>query len=206
MIMAFWGAPISYGAHAQPAVLAALDMINAVEALKPQFAEQGLPEINIGIGLNTGIMSVGDMGSEYRRAYTVIGDSVNLASRLEGLTKYYGVEIVISEFTYQQLEGIVCRKLDRVQVKGKTASVEVYEPLCTIDRLTDALQAELDRHHEALEHYWARRWDEAQRMFEELCEGRSGSTLYQLYLSRIDEMRQRDPGPDWNGVYERRSK
>jgi adenylate cyclase len=206
MIMAFWGAPISYGAHAQPAVLAALDMIETVETLKPQFAAQGLPEINIGIGLNTGVMSVGDMGSEYRRAYTVIGDSVNLASRLEGLTKYYGVGIVISEFTYQQLEGIVCRKLDRVQVKGKTASVEVYEPICPEPALTETLQDELERHHRALEHYWSQQWNEAQSLFETLCEDCCETTLYRLYLSRIDEMRQRDPGPDWNGVYERRSK
>jgi adenylate cyclase len=206
MIMAFWGAPVNYGEHAQPAVLAALDMLQLVEKLKPEFTAQGLPEISIGIGLNSGMMSVGDMGSEYRRAYTVIGDSVNLASRLEELTKYYGVGIVTSEYTVAQLEGIVCRKLDRVMVKGKTSAVEVYEPLCLENELTEGLGFELQQHHTALEHYWAQDWDEAQAIFKRLEAEHSDTYLYSLYLSRIKEIRHRNLDEDWDGVYERRTK
>ncbi len=206
MIMAFWGAPVHYGEHAQPAVLAAMDMLAKVEELKPEFKAKGLPEINIGIGLNTGMMSVGDMGCEYRRAYTVIGDAVNLASRLEGLTKYYGVGIVISENTVEQLHGIVCRKLDRVKVKGKTSGVEVYEPVCREEVMTEALRDELERHHFALSYYWAQRWDDAQTIFQKLHEEHPETEIYSLYLGRIKEIRHRNLGEDWDGVYERRMK
>ncbi|MFC1749997.1 CHASE2 domain-containing protein [Pseudomonadota bacterium] len=206
MVMAFWGAPVNHGPHAQPAVLAAIDMLARVEKLKPELNAQGLPEISIGIGLNTGVMSVGDMGCEYRRAYTVIGDSVNLASRLENLTKYYGVGIVISEFTLAKLDGIICRKLDRVQVKGKTSGVEVYEPICRERELSTSLKLELQQHNMALEHYWNQCWDEAQDIFEVLNDEHPNTEIYSLYLSRIKEIRHRDLGEDWDGVYERRGK
>jgi adenylate cyclase len=99
MIMAFWGAPVQDPGHRQHAVEAALEMLDQVVAMRPELSERNWPEINIGIGINTGMMNVGDMGSEYRRAYTVIGDAVNLGSRLEGLTKYYGVRLIVSETT-----------------------------------------------------------------------------------------------------------
>lgn len=206
MIMAFWGAPVNDDGHAQSAVMAALDMLDLVEKLKPEFAGQGLPEISIGIGLNTGMMSVGDMGSEYRRAYTVVGDAVNLASRLEELTKYYGVGIVISEYTLAQIDGIICRKLDRVRVKGKTSSVEVYQPICSEAVLDEELELELQRHHTALEHYWGQRWDEAQVMFRELEARHPDTPIYSIYLGRIQEIRHRELPADWDGVYERRAK
>lgn len=206
MIMAFWGAPVNDDGHAQSAVMAGLDMLDLVEKLKPEFAAQGLPEINIGIGLNTGMMSVGDMGSEYRRAYTVVGDAVNLASRLEELTKYYGVGMVISEYTLAQIDGIACRKLDRVRVKGKTSSVEVYQPICPETGLSNDLKLELQQHHTALEHYWGQQWEEAQEIFRKLEALHPDTSIYSIYLARIQEIRHRDLPADWDGVYERRAK
>ena len=94
MAMAFWGAPIDDDEHSSHAILAAREMLDQVEALKPEFREQGFPEVNVGIGINTGVMNVGDMGSTYRRSYTVLGDAVNLGSRLESLTKFYGIKLL----------------------------------------------------------------------------------------------------------------
>ena len=118
MIMAFWGAPVHDNNHQQHAVEAAMAMLNQLAKMQPEFSERNWPEVNIGIGINTGMMNVGDMGSEYRRAYTVIGDAVNLGSRLEGLTKYYGVQLIVSETTAAGLDGILLRRLDRAKVKG----------------------------------------------------------------------------------------
>ena len=137
MIMAFWGAPLRDAEHAEHAVAAALDMLRALTELRAEFAREGLPEIAIGIGINSGLMNVGDMGSHYRRAYTVIGDAVNLASRLEGLTKYYGVDLVVGPRTRELAPGFVYRRLDRVRVKGKREAVEVFAPLCRAQELGD---------------------------------------------------------------------
>jgi len=100
------------------------------EELKVGFAEQGLPEANIGVGINSGFMNVGDMGSTYRRSYTVLGDAVNLGSRMESITKFYGVKSLIGEETYDHIQGFLCRLIDKVQVKGKEQPVRIYELLC----------------------------------------------------------------------------
>lgn len=206
MIMAFWGAPLPDPDHALHATEAALEMLGAVESLRPELAAQGLPEISIGIGINTGVMNVGDMGSEFRRAYTVIGDAVNLGSRIEGLTKFYGAGLVIGEATRAQLGSFVCRRLDRVRVKGKTQGVEVYEPLCREDKAEPALRLEIERHHRALELYWAQQWDESCAEFEALHARAPQTRIYALYLERIDELRRRPLPADWDGVYDRRTK
>jgi adenylate cyclase len=127
MIMAFWGAPLSDPDHAKHALAAALDMQAMAAKLKEEFVAQGLPAIEIGIGINTGQMSVGDMGSKFRRAYTVISDAVNLASRLENLTKEYHVGIIAGESTCSGQDSFTFKKLDEVHVKGKTMPVTVYE-------------------------------------------------------------------------------
>jgi adenylate cyclase len=127
MIMAFWGAPLSDPNHAKHALTAALEMQAMAAKLKKEFTAEGLPAIEIGIGINTGMMSVGDMGSKFRRAYTVIGDTVNLASRLESLTKEYHVGIIAGESTHAGQDSFIFKELGPVQVKGKAMPVTVYE-------------------------------------------------------------------------------
>src|SRR4029079_12258948 len=112
----------------QHALSAALEMQQAVKHIKKIFAEKNWPDINIGIGLNTGIMSVGDMGSKFRLNYTVLGDEVNLGSRVESLTKYYGTEIIVTARTQKNQKSFTVKKLDRVRVKGKKVGIEIYEP------------------------------------------------------------------------------
>lgn len=206
MIMAFWGAPVSDPQHAGHAIQGALEMLEAADRLREQFLAEGLPEINIGVGINSGVMNVGDMGSEYRRAYTVLGDAVNLASRLEGVTKYYGVRLVVGERTRELAPGFVYRTLDRVRVKGKQQGVTVYEPLCPATALTPAMSAWLQRHDAALAAFWNQDWDTAGRGFRALAAERPGDRLYSLYLERIEQLRVRELPPDWDGVFERREK
>lgn len=129
-IMGFWGAPQEEPEHARRACETALAMMERLAVLKNNWVRRGLPEINIGIGVNSGSMIVGNMGSEKRFDYTVIGDNVNLASRLEGLNKQYNANIIISQFTYQRVKDFFeCRYLDKVNVKGKNIPVEIYELL-----------------------------------------------------------------------------
>jgi adenylate cyclase len=206
MIMAFWGAPVNDPNHAKHAIAAALEMLAKTEELKPQLLAEGYPEINIGIGLNTGVMNVGDMGSSYRRAYTVLGDNVNLASRLEGLTKYYDVGLVVGDRTRELSDTFTFRQLDLVKVKGKTSGVKVFQPLCSQHTASTELISELQHHNEALSVYYQRHWDQAQNMFSELKASHPQTHLYRLYLERIEHLKKRNPGPEWDGVYERREK
>ncbi len=201
MIMAFWGAPVHDSQHAQHAVEAALEMLGQLDGLNSDFSERNWPQIRVGIGINTGIMNVGDMGSEYRRAYTVIGDQVNLGSRLEALTKYYGVPLIISETTAAGLDGILLRRLDRVRVQGKNEPVTIYEAVATIDEVTSSLQDEVDHSNQALEYYFEGAWDKAQAAFEKLKSAWPERRLYNLYLERVASMRSQGVAPGWDGVF-----
>jgi len=206
LIMAFWGAPVRDARHAEHAIDAALDMLRTLQDLRAALAREGLPEIAIGIGINSGVMNVGDMGSQYRRAYTVIGDAVNLASRLEGLTKYYGVDLVVGTRTRELAPDFVYRRLDRVRVKGKREAVEVFEPVCRRTELAEALRQELDAYEQALQHFWTRDWEAARTLFAALHADHPQTPLYALYLERIERLRGRILPDDWDGVYERREK
>src|SRR5690606_16646122 len=169
-IMAFWGAPLHDPQHARHALDAAMKMIDALPGINQRFRERGWPEINIGVGLNSGLMSVGNMGSEFRMAYTVMGDAVNLGSRLEGLTKQYGVNIIVSEFTKAKLPDHSFLELDRVKVKGKDEPVVIFEPLgATGDQSEDTLD-HLERFHNALAEYRQQRWDAAEDALRKLSE------------------------------------
>ena len=207
MIMAFWGAPVADAQHAVQAIEAALRMLKETERLQRDFLEEGLPRIAIGIGINTGLMNVGDMGSEYRRAYTVLGDAVNLGSRLEGTTKYYGVGLVVGEATRAAAgEAFVFRELDLVRVKGKATAIRVYEPVCRSSEADDALQRELADYGQVLADFRARRWEEARAGFSRLLDGAPDRRLYEIYLERIEALAADDPGEGWDGVYERKEK
>jgi adenylate cyclase len=207
MVMAFWGAPLEDRQHAAHAIDAALEMLREVERMKPEFQASGFPSIEIGIGVNSGIMNVGDMGSEYRRAYTVLGDAVNLASRLEGTTKYFRVSLVVGEET-RRLAGdaYVFRELDLVRVKGKARAIHVFQPLCRCMDATDVLLAELAQHDEALACYRQQRWEQAEALFRQLHDQHPEVALYGLYLDRIAALRVTPPAGDWDGVYDRTEK
>ena len=206
MVMAFWGAPIKNPDHAKQAIQAAMQMLKKTAELKPILIAEGYPEVDIGIGLNTGLMNVGDMGSSYRRAYTVLGDNVNLGSRIEGLTKFYGAGLVVSETTMAGQDEFVFRRLDLVKVKGKTEAVKVYEPLCLKEEATAELLEELQQHELGLAAYLKQEWQQAQHIFGQLNEQQPNTRIYSLYLERINELRQRSLGAEWDGVYERREK
>ena len=197
-VMAFWGAPLADAEHAQDAVLAALRMQHELKGLNQEFVAKGWPALKIGVGLNTGLMRVGDMGSKIRRAYTVMGDAVNLGSRLEGLTKIYGVDILIGENTRKQLHDWTCREVDEVRVKGKDQQIAIYEPIGRTHDVSDALRQELWQWDQALAAYRSQRWEQAQAWLSELRGAHPASGLYALYVKRIEEF-QIDPPPlDWD--------
>jgi len=206
MIMAFWGAPLQDADHRAHGIEAALAMLREMERMQPMLKAEGWPEIRIGIGLNSGYMNVGDMGSIYRRAYTVIGDAVNLGSRLEGLSKFYGVPVVVSEATRQGQEAFLFRALDRVRVKGKLTAVAIFEPICRRGEETPTLTQELAAHEAALAHYYAQRWDEAEAAFRALVVAYPEVPVYAIFLDRVAENRHKALPPDWDGAFTHTSK
>ena len=206
MIMAFWGAPLHDEHHAKHAIDGALAMLEKVNAMKPEMDALGYPPINLGIGLNTGMMNVGNMGSEFRRAYTVLGDAVNLSSRLEGLTKQYGVKLIVGENTREGQDEYIFRRLDKVQVKGKTEPVVIFEPICLVEAASDSLLADLEMHEQALDFYYAREWTEAKKLFTQLKENDPDRMIYSIYLDRMSSMNELLLTEDWDGTFEHTSK
>lgn len=199
-IMAFWGAPVSDPENARHALLTALSMQTRLRELAQPFKAKGWPELHIGIGVNTGMMTVGDMGSPVRKAYTVMGDAVNLASRLESLTKEYGVGIVVGEETRGRVPDVSFRELDRVKVKGKDESVAIYEPLGLTAELSAAILEELKLWQHALRLYRAQDWDQAELQLYNLSQRSPGCRLYSLYAERIVALRASPPDESWCGV------
>jgi adenylate cyclase len=196
-IMAFWGAPVANPAHARDAVMAALGMQARVARLNDEWQRRGWPRFTIGVGINSGTMSVGDMGSRFRKAYTVLGDAVNLASRLEGLTKAYGVGILIGEDTRRAVPDLVCREIDRVRVKGRNAPLTIYEPLGAT--LEASARQRLDRWNEALALFRARRFAAAQKLFAELRTG-GDAALCAVFEARCATYAEALLPADWDGA------
>ncbi len=199
-IMAFWGAPVADAEHARQAVAAGLAMLAALPKLNGEFRARGWPEVRIGVGINTGPMRVGDMGSRIRRAYTVMGDAVNLASRLEGLTKHYGVDALVGPATRDAAKGFVYREIDRVRVKGKGEPVAIFEPLGVEGEIGRERQEELKLWAQALKAYRAQNWEQAELVLFNLQRLYPGAPLYSFYAERVARYRQRLPEPGWDGV------
>lgn len=199
-IMAFWGAPVADADHARHAVQTALDMQRELRKLDEPFKARGWQPLHIGVGVNTGMMTVGDMGSPVRQSYTVMGDAVNLGSRLESITKQYGVGIIVGEATRKQLDDVVFRELDRVKVKGKDEPVSIYEPLGFAGEVDKADLDALKIWQQALRLYRAQDWDQADVQIYNLSRLYPDSPLYQLYAKRVDHLRQNPPGDGWDGV------
>ncbi|MDQ8036189.1 MAG: adenylate/guanylate cyclase domain-containing protein [Pedobacter sp.] len=199
-IMAFWGAPVHDANHARLALLTAMEMKSDLATLQTEFRARGWPALNIGIGLNTGPMNVGNMGSEFRMAYTVMGDAVNLGSRLEGLSKNYGVTIVVSESTRKAVPDFSYRPLDCVRVKGKLEPVTIYEPVGETTGLPAATLSQLNEWESVLSHYRRQEWDVAEKRLKALLNA-DDRPLYRLYLERIAQFREVSPPDNWDGVY-----
>ena len=199
-IMAFWNAPVDLADHATRAVQTALDMQAALPKLNEEFAARGWPEVKIGVGANTGRMSVGNMGSEFRMSYTVMGDAVNLGSRLEGITKQYGVGILVTQPTVEADPVHAFMKIDDVRVKGKETPVAIYEPLgskADLDEATKKIAADFEA---AFASYQQQDWDAAESALRALNE-RAPRPLYDIYLERIAHFREASPPADWDGVF-----
>lgn len=199
-VMAFWGAPVAFADHASRAVATSLLMQASAARLNRDFLARGWPELKIGIGLNSGPMHVGDMGSKIRRAYTVMGDAVNLGARLEGITKVYGVDIAVGAATRLAAPEFVYRELDLVRVKGKNEPVAIYEPLGKPAELTSAVMDELAQWDATLALVRLQDWDGAQAAIGALAAAHPERGLYTLYLERIHHYRAYPPGPGWDGV------
>jgi adenylate cyclase len=200
-IMAFWGAPVLDADHARHALECSLAMQKALRELDPLFAKKRWPALRIGVGLNCGTMSVGDMGSHFRRSYTVMGDAVNLASRLQDLTKEYGVGVLVSENIVRAVQDFVYREVDKVRVKGKREGVAIFEPIGAQGEVRTDTLLEIARFHEAVAHFRERRWDEAEALLKELAAAAPGVKLYRIYRERIAQFRASPPGADWDGVF-----
>ncbi|WP_353518241.1 CHASE2 domain-containing protein [Thalassotalea sp. SU-HH00458] len=204
MVMAFWNAPLDDDQHEIHAVDTALAMIATTQAMSKKFKERGWPAINIGVGVSTGDMIVGDMGSTYRKAYTVLGDEVNLGSRIESLTKFYGVSLLISEQTYQAVtkQGMLCRQVDTIRVKGKQKPTTIYEPIGLKADQSNEMCLMLDKHQAGIRAYLAQEWDSAIKIFSEL-KNKSllSNHLYDIYINRISELKESILDTKWDGTY-----
>src|SRR5882724_1397937 len=205
-IMAFWGSPYPQDDHALRACTCALEMVRCLDRLNAKWEAEGRKPISIGIGLNTGPVNVGNMGSSKRLAWTVMGDNVNLASRLEGMTKQYRTRIIISEATYRQVaDHFVCRDLDNIRVKGKLQPVGIYEVLGPVEDHSK-YESLVQGFNEAMSAYRSQRWQDAAGKFGVLLTSYPDDGPTQIFLQRALDFMEKAPDPDWDGVYVMKTK
>jgi adenylate cyclase len=199
-IMAFWGAPVWQEDHAIRAANTALEMMEKLRLMQAEWEKQGIPRLDIGIGLSTGRVTVGNMGSHMRFDYTVMGDSVNLGSRLEGLNKEYGTHIIVPKYTYEDIrQEFILRKLDHIRVKGKKVPIKIYELMGRKDA-GDKLREAAGIFEEGLDAYMARDWDKAEARFRKTLGLIPDDGPSNAFLKRVAGMREADLPEDWDGV------
>ena len=197
-IMAFWGAPLPLREHAKNTCLAALQNQKRLKELRKEWERQGLPPIHVRIGINSGEVIAGNMGSENRFDYTIMGDNVNLASRLEGINKQYGTETIISEYTYKQVkDDFICRELDQIRVKGKEEPVRIYELIGKKGEVKAGTQKPIKAFEEALKLYREKNFTEAQKKFKAI----KDDPPSEVFAERCEEFSKNPPPEDWDGVY-----
>ena len=193
--MAFWNAPLDDADHAVNAVKTALSMLGDLDAFNQEIAKEGIPAFGMGLGINTGVVVVGNMGSDQRFDYTCLGDSVNLASRLEGQSKGYGVRIILGPVTAKQVEAVYpVVELDNIAVKGKTEGVKIYTVGSTVAYM----------HQEYLKEYYRGNWDKAITWARKMINNDS-VTIKHYYELMIERMEEGLP-PEWDGTYRATSK
>ncbi|MFT5162345.1 MAG: adenylate cyclase [Alteromonadaceae bacterium] len=206
MVMAFWNAPLNDPNHVENAINCAFDMLKITDELTAEFEKEGFPQIKVGVGINTGEMNVGDMGSVYRRAYTVLGDAVNLGSRLESLTKFYGVDLLVSETCVAQCPNMTFRLIDKVRVKGKNTAVSIYEPIHPDQASKPQTLVELEAYLDAYKTYVSQHWPLAKEKFTSLMCKNPNRQVYSVYLDRIDILQHETLANDWDGSFTHTSK
>ena len=207
-VMAFWGAPFEDEKHAAHGCNSALRMMQRVREMQRVWEAGGKPKLDIGIGLNSGVASVGNMGSVLRYGYTALGDTVNLSSRLEGLNKDYGTHIIVNETTYAATRkaNFVYRELDVIRVKGKMQPVTIYELIGRRGEASDYGNAEdvrmrLSEFSRGRELYHARRWEDAQKIFQAILDKRGEDGPSRMYWKRCQEYLFDEPPLGWDGVF-----
>ena len=204
-IMAFWGAPVADPAHAEHAVAAALAMLERMKALNEELRARELPQIGLGMGINTGLVCVGDMGSDIRRSYTVMGDAVNLASRIEALTRHYGVDLLVGQDTREAAgKNWHWLEVDRVKVKGKQQAVTLFTPVPAPTSVAPAFEEELRLWRLAQQAHRLQHWDRAQASLSELRARFTESPfsgLYQQFTERTTQYSRTPPPPAWDGTH-----
>jgi adenylate cyclase len=211
-VIAFWGAPVFFEDHALKACLSALDQQKRFAKLREAWEKGGkwppaVAKARVRMGLNTGLMVVGNMGSRGRMNYTIMGDAVNLASRLEGVNKQYGTLITISETTYLQVkEHLEVRELDIIRVVGKAEPVKIYELLARKGELNEEMKTAIKSFSEALALYRERSWEKAIEKFESVLKILSGDPPSEVYIQRCRAFIQNPPPDDWDGVFEMKTK
>ncbi len=205
-IMAFWGAPLDLPNHAEIACLSSLQMIEKLQELQKKWQQQGIPFFDVGIGLNSGEAIVGNMGSSTRFDYTAIGDNVNIASRMEGLNKVYGTNIILTEKTYVLVKDkFETRKLDAVKVKGKNVPILIYELLSRKNELSKKQRDSVSSYEEGLELYFQKKWQDAIISFQRALEYNEDKAAHMLIM-RCQEFIQNPPSIEWNGIWTLASK
>jgi adenylate cyclase len=199
-IMAFWGAPVWQEDHAVRAAKTALEMMEKLRLMQAEWEKQGIPRLDIGIGLSTGRLTVGNMGSHMRFDYTVMGDSVNLGSRLEGLNKEYGTHIIVPKFTYEDIkQEFILRQLDLIRVKGKKVPIKIYELMGRKDA-GDKMREVAGLFEAGLQAYMRRDWDAAEANFRKTLAIAPGDGPSTVFLNRVKNMRETELPEDWDGV------
>ena len=201
-IMAFWNAPTDQPDHRKKAIESAFSMQKALNQLNTDLERSDQDKLSVGIGINTGKCIVGNMGSDQRFDYTVLGDAVNLASRLEGLSSYYGFPMILGQETVKDLEGDQIFELDLLAVKGKTEPVKIYSILKEVDKGIETLETFAQAHNNFLVHYRSQEWDLASQHIQKYQnEIKEFSLYYDLFSKRIDELKQDPPDKNWQGVF-----
>lgn len=207
--MAFWNAPLDDKRHAHNAVKTALSMLGDLERFNNEITAEGIPPFGMGLGINTGSVVVGNMGSDQRFDYTCLGDSVNLASRLEGQSKPYGVKLVIGQNTNEHVkDDYFTVELDYIAVKGKKEGIRIYTVIDESNIMRSKLFTDRELHHKMMSYYRSRSWDQAIAMCKTLTSSFGGQMkdYYLMWIERCQELKRNDPGPNWDTVYRATSK
>ncbi len=206
-IMAFYGAPQTYPDHELRACMAAIDMKAKLREMQEHWRDIGQQELFVRMGMNTGEAVVGNMGSKMRMDYTAMGDSVNLASRLEGANKFYSTTAMISGFTYSAVKDhIDSRKLDIIRVVGKTEPIEIYELMGKKGTLPDKVYDCIEKYNIGLDYFNVRQWKKAQKSFNDALKILPDDGPSLTYVKRCEEFMKKPPSKKWDGVYSMKSK